>query len=85
MGKDHQILAYLAKAHPSASITVLMKLSYLIDLFSTKKRGKKISSFNYIRYSYGPFAQQVYDVVEDLVLNGILVPKNDYAGGMLNT
>ncbi len=81
MDKNHQLLAYLAKEHPSASITVLMKLSYLVDLVSVKKLGQKISSFDYIRYSYGPFAQEVYGIVEDLTLKKILATKNDYAGG----
>jgi hypothetical protein len=81
LDKNHQLLAYLAKEHPSASITVLMKLCYLIDLISTKKLGKQISTFEYIRYSYGPFTQDVYTTVEDLVMSNVLLPKTDYAGG----
>lgn len=81
MDKNHQLLAYLAKEHPSASITVLMKLSYLVDLISVKKLGNQISTFGYIRYSYGPFTQEVYNAVEELVMSKILLPKNDYAGG----
>lgn len=81
MDKNHQLLAYLAKEHPSASITVLMKLSYLVDLISVKKLGNQISTFQYIRYSYGPFTQEVYNTVEDLVMEKVLLPKNDYAGG----
>ncbi len=81
MDKNHQLLAYLAKEHPSASITVLMKLSYLVDLISVKKLGNQISSFEYIRYNYGPFTQEIYNAVEELVLGKILTPKNDYAGG----
>ncbi len=81
MDKNHQLLAYLAKEHPSASITVLMKLSYLVDLISVKKLGNQISSFEYIRYNYGPFTQDIYNAVEELVLDKILTPKNDYAGG----
>lgn len=79
--KNHQLLAYLAKEHPSASITVLMKLSYLVDLISVKKLGNQISSFTYIRYSYGPFTQEIYNAVEDLVMEKVLLPRNDYAGG----
>lgn len=81
MDKNHQIIAYLAKEHPSASITVLMKLSYLIDLISVKKNGNQISSFDYVRYNYGPFAKEIYSIVEDLILNErVLDPKSDYAG-----
>ncbi len=81
MSKNHQLLAYLAKEHPSASITVLMKLSYLADLISVEKLGQKISSFDYIRYSYGPFTSAVYNTIEDLTLKKVLTTKNDYAGG----
>ena len=81
MNKNHQLLVYLSKEHPSASITVLMKLAYLIDLISVKKLGKQISSFEYIRYNYGPFAREIYNTVEELVISKILVPKSDYAGG----
>ncbi len=81
MDKNHQLLVYLAKEHPSASITVLMKLSYLVDLISVEKLGDQISSFEYIRYNYGPFTQEIYTTVEDLVCNKILITKNDYTGG----
>lgn len=81
MNKNFQLLAYLAKEHPSASITVLMKLSYLVDLISIKKLGHQISDFEYMRYSYGPFTQKIYGIVEELILQKILATKNDYAGG----
>lgn len=70
--KNQQFLAYLAKEHPSTSITSMMKLSYLIDLISVKKTDKQISSFNYVRYSYGPFTEDIYRGVETLVLEEVL-------------
>jgi uncharacterized phage-associated protein len=58
--KTKQLLAYLIQSNPCISITSLMKLSYLVDLLSTKERNKKISGFEYKRYKYGPFDEKIY-------------------------
>lgn len=36
--KNKQLLAYIVKNHPKVSVTGIMKLCYLIDLFSIKKQ-----------------------------------------------
>ena len=73
--KNQQLLAYLSKNHLKASITVLMKLSYIIDLFSVKEMGKKISDFKYIRYYHGPYDSSINSDIQILVDNKILYPK----------
>ncbi len=80
MDKNQQFLTFLTKEHPSASITVLMKLAYLIDLVSVKNTGKQISDFSYIRYNYGPFTNEIYRGVDALVMSHIVVPKSEYTG-----
>lgn len=70
--KSLQVLSYIIKHHPDVSITSLMKLSYLIDLVSIKKRKIKISDFKYIRYNYGPFDKKIYNYIEILVNNRVI-------------
>ena len=64
--KTKELLAYLVKNHPDVSITSLMKLSYLTDLVSVKKTGNPISGFQYRRYKYGPFDDEIYKFLQDL-------------------
>jgi hypothetical protein len=72
------LLAYLVKQHKKASVTVLMKLSYLIDLISVKEAGKQLSDFNYIRYVYGPYDFKINKIIDDLVNEKVIVPSTEY-------
>lgn len=76
--KNSQLLSYLAQGHSEASVTVLIKLCYLADLISLKKNNKKISSFEYIRYYFGPFDSKIYDELELLVNKNILIATPEY-------
>jgi len=78
LSKTQQLLAYLIKNHPKASITVLMKLSYLIDLVSVKKKQKQITDYNYIRYYYGPFDNKINTDLQVLIDEKIIEPRSDY-------
>lgn len=78
--KNLQIIGYLAKKHPHASVTVLIKLCYLADLVSIKKGGKKISTFEYIRYFYGPFDQTIYNDLDTLLSLDVLKATPEYKG-----
>lgn len=83
--KNLQLLGYLAKKHPGASVTVLIKLCYLADLISLKRFGEKISSFTYVRYFYGPFDKEIYEDLEHLIIEGTLIPKSEYTQGGAET
>lgn len=76
--KNLQLLAYLAKEHSEASVTVLIKLCYLADLISIKRYNNKISSFNYIRYYFGPFDSKIYEELEFLISKNILMAESEY-------
>ncbi len=78
--KNHQLLSYLAKKHPQASVTVLIKLCYLADLVSIKNGGEKISNFTYVRYFYGPFDKTIYVDIDHLLFDGILKASPEYKG-----
>ena len=64
--KNQKVLAYVTQKHPRATITVLMKLCYLIDLISYKRHKKPLLEFTYRRYTYGPFDSKIYDEVKVL-------------------
>ncbi len=76
--KNQQIIAYLAKNHGKASITVLIKLAYIIDLFNIKKVGKQLTDFQYIRYYHGPYDKTINFELTTLIDNNVLYPKAHY-------
>lgn len=76
--KTEQLVGYLAKSHPGASITVLIKLAYLVDLVSVQRNDSQISDFEYSRYSYGPFDKRIYGVIENLSSANVLLEETDY-------
>lgn len=69
MEKNKIFLSYLINARDSASITEIVKLSYLIDLSYYRKHNIQITGYNYIRYFYGPYDQQIEKDVKELVDN----------------
>ncbi|MCK5416039.1 SocA family protein [Candidatus Parcubacteria bacterium] len=76
--KNNQLIAYIVKNHPKVSVTGIMKLCYLIDLFSIKKGGSKISDFNYVRYYYGPYDKSIRDGLDLLVQEKIVIPTSEF-------
>lgn len=78
LSKNQQLLAYLSEKHPGATITVLIKLAYFVDLVAVKKKGEPISNFKYVRYFYGPFDKTIYADVEVLIEQKLLKPELNY-------
>jgi hypothetical protein len=76
--KTKQLLVYITKGYKSASVTMLMKLAYLIDLVAVGRTDKQISGFRYRRYTYGPFDSRIYDYLTDLVGKEILHEVSDF-------
>ena len=76
--KNQQIIAFLAKNHGKASITALVKLAYIIDLFSIQTTGHQLSTFKYVRYYHGPYDRAINEDLQILVDNDILRPKSHY-------
>lgn len=71
-------LLYFSKFHAKPSVTVLMKLCYLLDLTSIKESDVKLTRYDYYRYSFGPFDNKIYADLEALVTKGLAVPATDY-------
>jgi uncharacterized phage-associated protein len=78
MKKTKQLLAYLIQNNPSISITALMKFTYICDLVAIQKYNKQISNFEYVRYKYGPFDQHIYNHIEQLRKDGVLLEEPAY-------
>lgn len=76
--KNQQLITYLVSKHTNCTITSLMKLSYLVDLFNMKESGNKISSYEYIRFHYGPFCNEISQDIDELMENGAIEPKMEY-------
>jgi|GEM_PF-1293032 len=76
--KTEQTIVYLIKNHPNASVTSLMKLSYLIDLVNVKNTGKQITDFEYRKYNFGPFDKSMYGYLEKLMKNGLISAQSSY-------
>jgi len=69
---------YIARGFGSATVTMVMKLAYLIDLVSVGRTGKQISGFRYKRYKYGPFDSTIYAYLTGLVEEGILQEESEF-------
>ena len=61
------------------TITSLIKLCYLIDLVSVKETNNQITSFEYIRYNYGPFDKNIYSELQEMQINGVVKSCNRYS------
>lgn len=79
--KTKQLLAYIAKESGHTTITSIMKLSYLIDLFSINKNKKQISNFQYKRYLYGPFDKGIYIYMNEFISDKIIKEKPSFTPG----
>lgn len=78
MTKREQIISYLVKLHKHANKTVLMKLSYIVDLTSIARGKEKLTDFNYIRYYYGPFDSNLYIDLKNLLDKKIILEKTEF-------
>jgi hypothetical protein len=57
--KDKRVILYLIK-NTNPSTTLLFKLLFLCDVDYYRKYKKKITSYEYIKYNFGAFAQPIY-------------------------
>ena len=76
--KTKQLLVYITKGFESASVTMLMKLAYLIDLVAVGRTGEQVSGFRYRRYKYGPFDSRIYGYLTKLVGEGTLAEESEF-------
>lgn len=77
--KTKQLIVHLIKNHKNSSVTSLMKLAYLSDLICIKRIKKQITSFEYKRYTFGPFDEKIYECLEELMADNIIIANSDYS------
>jgi uncharacterized phage-associated protein len=77
--KTKQFLCYIGDKHNCVTVTGVMKLSYLVDLYSVRHGAKQISDFSYERYFFGPFDKSIYDLMKELVQNKAFSEKPTYS------
>jgi len=76
--KTKELVEYLIAKHHVSTVTSLIKLCYLSDLVSVKERSTKISSFEYVRWYYGPYDKAINDYLYELVKDGEIKSEIDY-------
>jgi hypothetical protein len=76
--KTRELLVYLTKGNKSASVTMLMKLAYFVDLIAVGRTGEQISGFRYRRHNFGPFDSRIYAHLTALVKEGLLTETSEF-------
>ena len=76
--KTKQLLVYITKGYKSASVTMLMKLAYFVDLIAVGRTGEQISGFRYRRHNFGPFDSKIYAHLTTLVKEGLLTETSEF-------
>lgn len=52
--------------------THLQKLLFLTDLLASKKYGEPLTKMNYIRYTHGPYSNDLNDYIKDLISSNLV-------------
>ena len=79
--KRQAAILYIAYSYGvGIALTSFMKLCYFFDLMAMANRNAKITDFEYIRYSYGPFDSKIYSDIENLIFQGSLRTKSYSVG-----
>lgn len=73
--EDETIAQYLITRAGSAGLlqTQFVKLLYLADITAMKTFGRPLTDLSWIRYEYGPFTPEVYQLQERLQEQGLAV------------
>lgn len=81
--KTQEVLSNIIKDNTKATITVIMKACYLIDLTAQKQIKRSITDLKYIRYNYGPFDPDIYKYLLELIKDDAITTETSYfdAGG----
>jgi len=71
--RTKELIKYLVSTMSVSTITSLTKMLYLIDLASVSSGKEKTTSFNYIRYYYGPYDKEIKTMLDELIIYGDLI------------
>ncbi|AKI96733.1 hypothetical protein IX53_01625 [Kosmotoga pacifica] len=70
--KNEELILNVLKLAGPITKTKLVKLLFLIDNEASAKINKKISSFAYVKYFYGPYPPELEDILSYLSAKGII-------------
>ncbi len=76
--KTLNFLTYIIANMANPTKTALIKMSYLCDLAAMNSGIKKITSFDYIRYYYGPYDKRIEDYLFELAKKRIIKARTLY-------
>lgn len=77
LSRNALLVKYFAQLYRGIPRKNLMKLIYEADVLAREYLGHPISTFNYVRYKYGPYAFTIEDVVTELVEAGHVEEKRE--------
>jgi len=78
-GRTGEILAYILKIHKHASAYFLVKLLYLLDYFHGQEFGYALTDLDYRQYSFGPFDERIFRILQALVAENLIRSHVNYA------
>jgi len=76
--KTKEVLLDIIRDHGDATVTVIMKTCYLIDLTAQKRLKQPITNLQYIRYNYGPFDSNIYRYLLRLIEADLVTTDTKY-------
>ncbi|MFA5748017.1 MAG: type II toxin-antitoxin system antitoxin SocA domain-containing protein [Candidatus Absconditabacterales bacterium] len=67
MDKNKQFLLYILSKLHKTNITTIVKMAYFCDLSSVKGVNNQITSYEYIRFYYGPYSEEIKHDIDSLI------------------
>ena len=78
LSNRQKLIAQLIQRHDRPTVTVLMKLAFLLDLIARKKEQDVYFGYVYRRYTYGPFDEAIYHDLKALIDDGVAIATTEY-------
>ena len=76
--KTQQFIALIFKLYKHCTVQNLLKLAYLSDYLYFEKTGQQLSGFTYRLYSFGPFDESIFSLLEELIAKQMISSHLNY-------
>lgn len=85
VSRTAQLLRYFAQQYKGDGLqgiprVRLMKMAYLSDLLAREYLSRPVTAFEYYRYEFGPYDEQIIDSIEELVAEGLAEVVTEWGG-----
>lgn len=77
LSRNAQLVKFFAQQYRGVPRKHLVKLIYMADLLAREYLGEPVSSFNWYKYTHGPYDKAVEDAVAELVEAGLVKDERD--------